>query len=103
MTYQFYSQQLQSVMVNGQQKIKKNTVTVKNGKGRKAVTIQENGKSHTSVKPLSTADIQKIQKNQFIPGLFKDCHDCLNRQMRSQKSQTRRAPKKRNHRSRKYD
>jgi hypothetical protein len=92
MVFQYSSTQVHEVMENGEKKMKKNIVEIKNGKGSKTVELTENGKTRKSTKKLSNAEIQKIQQNQFIPGLFKSCTNCLN--SRSLTSQTRRNSKK---------
>lgn len=90
--FEFTSSQTHSVEENGHQKTRTNTVSIANGKGIKTVEIRENGKTRKSTKKLNSAEIAKIQTNQFIPGLFKPCLDCLN--SRTALTQTRRTPKK---------
>jgi hypothetical protein len=101
--FHYSSSQVHEVVENGVKKSKRNTVNISNGKGTKTVELTENGKTRKSTKKLSNAEIQKIQKNEFIPGLFKECHDCLNTSTggsRSSGTQTRRNTKKKS-RSRK--
>lgn len=88
----YASTQVQEVYENGTHKVKKNIVSIENGKGSKTVEITENGKTRKNTKKLKSAEIQKILTNQFIPGLFKPCYDCLN--SRSSSAQTRRSTKK---------
>ena len=90
MVFQYSSTQVHEVQENGRQVMKKNSVNIANGKGTKTVEITENGKTRKSTKKLSNAEMEKIQKNQFIPGLFKSCTNCL----RPSSSQTRRVNKK---------
>ncbi len=90
MAFTFHSEQVHSVQENGQQKTKKNIVNIVNGKGTKTVEITENGKTRRNTQKLSKKEQEKIQQNQFIPGLFKPCYNCL----RSPSRQTRRYSKK---------
>jgi hypothetical protein len=56
-------------------------VTVRGKKGYKSVEIRKkNGKTRRHKKALSTKEIRCIKKCQFIPGLFKDCIECVNRE-----------------------
>lgn len=53
-------------------------VTVKGKRGYKSVEIRRNGKKTLkSRKPLTRKQITCIKKCEFIPGLFKDCMDCI--------------------------
>jgi hypothetical protein len=76
--FAFHSEQVHSTYENGTEQTKKNIVNIKNGKGTKTVTIVKNGKANSSTKKLSTSEVKQIKQNQFIPGLFKPCYDCLN-------------------------
>ena len=77
-TFAYHSEQVHSTIENGTMKTKKNIVDIENGKGTKTVTMITNGNSRSSTKKLSSAEIRKIRKNEFIPKLFKPCIDCLN-------------------------
>jgi hypothetical protein len=90
MPFAFESTQVHQVEENGHIKTKKNIVNISNGKGTKTVEVIENGKTRKNTKKLSKEEVAKIQKNEFIPGLFKPCYDCL----RSPSTQTRRSSKK---------
>lgn len=90
MPFAFQSTQVHEVEENGHQKTKRNIVNISNGKGTKTVEVTENGTTRKHTKKLSPEEVAKIQKNEFIPGLFKPCYDCL----RSPPTQTRRASKK---------
>lgn len=92
--FAFHSEQVHSTYENGEQQTKKNVVNIKNGKGTKTVTVMKNGKTKSSTKKLNTAEIKKIKQNQFIPGLFKPCYDCLNQPMRSKSSSRSKTHKK---------
>ena len=96
--FNYESSQVHSVVENGRQMTKKNIVNIQNGKGTKTVEVTENGKTRKSTKNLTNAEIQKIQRNQFIPGLFKPCYNCIN--TRQTNNTTRRNSKKKS-RSRK--
>lgn len=55
-------------------------VTVRGKKGYKSIEItKKNGKTRRHKKPLSAKEIRCIKKCEFIPGLFKDCIECVNR------------------------
>jgi hypothetical protein len=92
MAFRFHSTQVQEVIENGDAKIKKNIVSIENGKGSKTVETIENGKTRKVTHKLSNSEMKKIAKNEFIPGLFKSCTDCLN--SRSRTNPTRRNSKK---------
>ena len=93
MAFQFHSTQVHETYENGAHKMKKNSVDISNGKGTKTVEVTENGKTRKVTHKLTPSQITKVKKNQFIPGLFNSCHNCLNKP-RSSKTQTRRATKK---------
>jgi hypothetical protein len=67
--FQYHSEQVHNVTVNGKSSTRKNVVNIRNGKGTKSLST--NGK--TKSKPLSKKEIQCIQKGKFIPNLFNDC------------------------------
>jgi hypothetical protein len=98
--FNYTSSQVHNVVENGRQMTKKNIVNIENGKGVKTVEVTQNGKTRKSTKKLTNAEIQKIQKNQFIPGLFKPCYNCINTRQalrqasRQTTNQTRRNSKK---------
>ncbi len=55
-------------------------VTVKGKRGYKSVEVRQRGqKTRKSRKPLTRKQIHCIKKCQFIPGLFKDCNECLDK------------------------
>jgi hypothetical protein len=56
-------------------KTRRNTVSIKNGKGYKCVeTYGPDGKVKTKKKVALTAkELSCIRRNKFIPGLFKKC------------------------------
>ena len=75
MTFQYKSVQMHSD--NKQTKITR--VTVLGKKGYKSVEIRKRGKkTRKSRKPLTMKQIRCIKRCEFIPGLFKDCIDCIN-------------------------
>ena len=96
MAFSFESTQVHHIEENGHTKTKKNTVSISNGKGTKTVELSENGKTRKNTKKLSPQEVERIKKNEFIPGLFKPCYDCLNTKGGSRLSskQTRRSSKK---------
>ena len=53
-------------------------VTVRGKKGYKSVEIKKRGRKTLKIrKPLTRKQVRCIQRCEFIPGLFKDCMDCL--------------------------
>ena len=73
--FEYHSQQLH--IEENKAKIKK--VDIQGKKGTKEI-IEKSLKGRTlrkSKKPLKPSEIKCIQKCQFIPGLFKDCEDCI--------------------------
>ena len=92
MGFRYHSTQVHEMEENGVQQLKKNTVNIENGKGTKTVEVTKNGKTRKVTHKLTPSQVKKIQSNQFIPGLFKSCHDCLNTRLPS--AQTRRNSKK---------
>jgi transcription antitermination factor NusA-like protein len=76
--FRYESTQVHSDIRNGSRRTKSQRVTIRGKKGHKEVTIKQNGKrSKTSKKKLSMKEIDCIRKCQFIPGLFRDCEQCV--------------------------
>ena len=51
-----------------------NHVSIQGNKGTKSVSITDtNGKERQIQIPLTKKEIQCIRRNEFVPGLFKDC------------------------------
>jgi hypothetical protein len=73
--FSYHSEQVHSVFVNGKGQTRRNIVDIKDGKGIKAVeTYTVDGKrKQRNEKQLTSNELECIQKNKFIPGLFKDC------------------------------
>ncbi len=73
--FSYHSEQVHSVFVKGRGQTRRNIVDIKNGQGYKAVeTYTSNGeKKQRTEKPLTSAELDCIKRNKFIPGLFKDC------------------------------
>jgi hypothetical protein len=69
--FSYHSEQIHSH--NGH--TRKNTVDIKDGKGVKRVeTYNDKGKLKTrKEKKLNRHELECIKRNEFIPGLFKDC------------------------------
>ncbi len=62
-------------------KTKITRVTIKGKRGYKSVEIKQKGqKTRKSKKTLTSKQISCIKQCKFIPGLFKDCMDCINKQ-----------------------
>ena len=75
MVFQYNSVQMHST---GKER-KVTRVTVCGKKGYKSVEIRKRGKkTRKSRKPLTMKQIRCIKRCEFIPGLFKDCMDCVN-------------------------
>jgi histidinol phosphatase-like PHP family hydrolase len=75
--FSYHSEQVHTSFSNGHLKEKRNIVDIRNNKGTKTVVVTENGKTRKSTHRLSPSEKRKIQKNEFVPSLFKPCYDCL--------------------------
>lgn len=73
--FSYHSEQVHSSFVNGKGQTRRNTVNIKNGKGKKSVEVYDAKGSVKSKheKELTAKEVECIAKNRFIPGLFKDC------------------------------
>jgi hypothetical protein len=73
--FSYHSEQVHSTFQNGRGETRRNIVSIKNGKGYKAVeTYTAEGKlKKKTQKDLTASELGCIQRNKFIPGLFKDC------------------------------
>lgn len=94
--FSYHSEQVHSFYENGKGQTRRNVVNIKGGKGTKAVeTYAVNGtlKSRKE-KTLTPTELDCIKKNQFVPGLFKDCvrpfKNNSTRKARPKRKQTRR-------------
>jgi hypothetical protein len=73
--FSFHSEQVHSAFENGKGQTRRNIVDIKNGEGYKAVetyTAKGDLKGRKE-KKLTKEELECIQKNKFVPGLFKDC------------------------------
>lgn len=69
-----FSYESTQVAMSGGKKLVRN-VTIKNGKGYKSVERYCKGKCNSTMKRrLLLNEIKMIQRNQYIPGLFKNCY-----------------------------
>ncbi len=77
--FEYNSIQTHSEFKNGKGKTKTNHVKIKGKSGFKMITIRnKSGKIITkSKKRLTRKEISCIKKCKFVPGLFKDCEQCL--------------------------
>jgi hypothetical protein len=73
--FSYHSEQIHSSFENGKGETRRNIVDIQGGKGYKAVeTYKADGKlKRRDQKDLTAEELRCIQKNKFIPGLFKDC------------------------------
>lgn len=73
--FSYHSEQVHSDFRNGKGQTRRNVVNVKDGKGTKSVEFYDaSGKIKSrKEKTLTSNELTCIKKNQFIPGLFKDC------------------------------
>lgn len=73
--FSYHSEQVHSAFQNGKGQTRRNIVDIKDGKGTKAVeTYDANGKRLSrQEKKLTASELDCIQRNKFVPGLFKDC------------------------------
>lgn len=74
-SFTYHSEQVHSEFQNGKGQTRRNIVSIRNGKGHKAVeTYNSKGrKLNSTKKALTTAEMDCIKKGKFIPGLFRDC------------------------------
>ena len=77
--FTYNSVQTHSEFKNGKGRTKTNRVTIKGKTGYKMITIRNASGRITkkSKKRLSKKEVACIKKCQFVPGLFKDCEDCI--------------------------
>ena len=77
--FAYHSEQVHSSFHNGEGQTKVNVVNIRNGKGTKSVTMRnKRGKVvGKSTKALTQKEIDCIRNCQFIPGLFRDCQECI--------------------------
>jgi hypothetical protein len=69
-----FSYKSTQVSITGGKKLVRN-VTIKNGKGYKSIKRFCKGKCNSTMKRrLILKEIKMIQRNEYIPGLFKKCH-----------------------------
>lgn len=69
-----FSYQSTQIAMTGGKKLVRN-VTIKNGKGHKSVERYCKGTCNSTMKRrLILKEIKMIQRNQYIPGLFKNCY-----------------------------
>jgi hypothetical protein len=73
--FSYHSEQIHSSFKNGKGQTRRNIVNIKNGEGIKAMeTYSANGKLvKRKEKTLTASELGCIKRNEFIPGLFKDC------------------------------
>jgi hypothetical protein len=89
--FSYHSEQVHSAFENGKGHTRRNIVDIKDGKGYKAVeTYTAKGTlKGRKEKKLSKSELDCIQKNKFVPGLFKDCIRSINEGSRSNRGKTR--------------
>ncbi len=93
--FSYHSEQVHSAFTKGKGETRRNIVDIKNGKGSKAVELYTmDGKLKSrSEKTLTPSELECIQRNKFVPGLFKDCIKPMGRPhktMRKKRGPTRR-------------
>ena len=71
----YHSEQVHTVVENGRGVTRRNVVDIRNGKGTKAVEEYsvDGKKVYSKEKALTKSELECIQRNKFVPGLFKDC------------------------------
>jgi len=75
--FKYNSVQTHSELIRGKERTKTQRVVIHGKSGYKLVSIRVANKTKKSKKRLTQKEIQCIRKCQFIPGLFKDCHECI--------------------------
>jgi hypothetical protein len=73
--FNYASTQVHSILMNGKGQTRRNNVVVRNGKGSKSVEVYSPKGTlvKRGTKKLTQNELQCIKKQEFIPGLFKDC------------------------------
>lgn len=105
-SFTYKSEQVHSFFKNGKGRTRRNLVDIRQGKGIKAVEVYglEGNLVSRKEKELTKQELECISRNQFVPGLFRDCIEPLtvngsasksaskmpSRPSRSKKSATRR-------------
>ena len=69
----YSSNQVHHILKNRKKYTRRNIVSIKNGKGFKALEIIDEKGRYYKKKPLTTKELKCIERKEFIPGLFKDC------------------------------
>ncbi len=77
--FTYNSIQTHSEFKNGLGRTKTNHVTIRGKSGYKMITVRnKSGRIvKKSKKRLTRKEISCIKRCKFVPGLFKDCEDCL--------------------------
>jgi len=75
--FRYNSVQTHSDLKHGKECTTIKRVVIHGTSGYKLVSIRTAGKTKKSKKRLTRKEVQCIRKCQFVPGLFKDCHDCI--------------------------
>ena len=91
--FPYHSEQAHSAFQKGKGQTRRNIVDIKDGKGTKAVeTYDVNGKRISrKEKNLTSSELECIQRNKFVPGLFKDCVKPLSLRSSATRSQPSRS------------
>jgi len=73
--FNYSSTQVHSILINGKGQTRRNNVVINRGKGSKSVEMYspKGVLLKRGTKQLTRKELQCIKKQQFIPGLFKDC------------------------------
>lgn len=90
--FSYHSEQVHSSFQNGRGETRRNIVSIRDGKGTKAVeTYKADGSLlQRNEKHLTQTELDCIQRNKFIPGLFKDCVKPLSTTSPKKKSSSKR-------------
>ena len=75
--YKYVSEQSHSEYNNGKKRMKTQRVVIHGKKGYKEVTVITNGKRTTSRKKLNKKELACIRRCEYMPGLFKQCEQCI--------------------------
>ncbi len=94
--FTYHSEQVHSAFVNGKGGTRRNIVKIRNGKGEKAVELYSaKGKLQSrKTKGLTADEIACIKRNEFIPGLFRDCGLGSRRNKRNNHTKKRRVQRR---------
>lgn len=77
--FHYNSVQQRTTMKSGKKQTRIQKVVISGTTGYKEVTVMGPKGKRTTKKKLSRSEWRCIKKCQFVPGLFRDCEECLDK------------------------